>query len=143
MAISCAPCVIVLENVDAFAQTTQRSENNKGTSLCDILGRAKFFDSYLVEPAVVSVFRDCISELPQAWKRTMFPVVVVGTSSQVEVIPSGILTCFKQEISCDVSLKCKFSRGRPYNHCQVPNEREREDILKAALEKDVLARMYH
>ncbi|KLO07022.1 AAA-domain-containing protein [Schizopora paradoxa] len=101
-ATSCAPCVLILENVDAFAQTTQRSETNK-------------------EPAIVSEFRECISELSQAWKRTTFPVVVVGTSSQVESIPSGILTCFKQEISCD-----------------VPNEREREDILKAASEGDVL-----
>ncbi|KAF9066818.1 P-loop containing nucleoside triphosphate hydrolase protein [Rhodocollybia butyracea] len=79
-AITCSPCMLVLRHLEAFAQSTQTSENGK-------------------EPVIVNVVRDCIQDAHHAWKINGYPVITCGTTSMVERVPTGLLACLKHEVS--------------------------------------------
>ncbi|KAJ4501694.1 P-loop containing nucleoside triphosphate hydrolase protein [Lentinula lateritia] len=79
-AVACSPCVLVLRHLEAFAQSTQAPENGK-------------------EPVIVNVVRDCIQSTHHAWKSNGYPVIICGTTSMVERVPSGLLVCLKHEVS--------------------------------------------
>ncbi|KAJ3861388.1 AAA-domain-containing protein [Lentinula novae-zelandiae] len=82
-AVACSPCVLVLRHLEAFAQSTQAPENGK-------------------EPVIVNVVRDCIQSTHHAWKSNGYPVIICGTTSMVERVPSGLLVCLKHEVSFEV-----------------------------------------
>ncbi|TDL25074.1 AAA-domain-containing protein [Rickenella mellea] len=79
-ASACSPCMMLLQNIDAFVQTTQ------------------FLDE-MKENSIVHVLKECINDLCIDWKCSGFPVLVVGTTCNSEQIPSNLLSVFKQEIS--------------------------------------------
>ncbi|KAJ3843702.1 AAA-domain-containing protein [Lentinula raphanica] len=79
-AMACSPCLLVLRHLEAFAQSTQASENGK-------------------EPVIVNVVRDCIQDAHLAWKSSGYPVVVYGTTSIAERVPTGLQACLKHEVS--------------------------------------------
>lgn len=78
-ASTCSPCILVLRNIEALAQTTQPLEAG-------------------MEPAIVNALRECITESAQSWKITGFPVVVAATSNDISRVPPSILSCFKHEV---------------------------------------------
>ncbi|KAG6910884.1 hypothetical protein DXG01_006567 [Tephrocybe rancida] len=76
----CSPCILLLQHIEALAQTTQALEPGK-------------------EPAISNALQECIADVQEDWKMSGYPVVIVGTTSQPSLIPPVILTSFKHEIS--------------------------------------------
>ncbi|EEB91641.1 hypothetical protein MPER_09971, partial [Moniliophthora perniciosa FA553] len=79
-AAACAPCILVLRHLEAFAQTTQAPEGGK-------------------EPVLINALRNCIANAHGTWKMTGHPVVICGMTSQIDRVPKALLSCFKHEIS--------------------------------------------
>ncbi|KAF5376523.1 hypothetical protein D9757_008308 [Collybiopsis confluens] len=79
-AIACSPSMLVLRHLEAFAQSTQTSENGK-------------------EPVIVNALRDCVQAAHHTWKMSGYPVIICGTTSMIESVPIGLLSCFKHEVS--------------------------------------------
>jgi len=52
---------------------------------------------------VANVLRECIGDVRQAWKIAGFPTLIIGTTSETGKVPVGVLSCFKHEISFEVS----------------------------------------
>ncbi|EPS97368.1 hypothetical protein FOMPIDRAFT_79362 [Fomitopsis schrenkii] len=102
-ASSCSPCILLLRNIDAFAQTTQGLEPGK-------------------EPSIANALQECIASLQQGWALSGYPVLVVGTTSDVDKVPSRVLTCFKHEITLE-----------------APGEAERHEILDSLLSDLIVA----
>ncbi|KZT66717.1 AAA-domain-containing protein [Daedalea quercina L-15889] len=99
----CSPCILLLRNIDAFAQTTQGLEPGK-------------------EPGISSTLQECIASLEQGWNLTGYPVLVVGTTSDSEKVPSRVLSCFKHEINLE-----------------APGEADRHEILNSLLNGHIIA----
>ncbi|KAJ4480455.1 P-loop containing nucleoside triphosphate hydrolase protein [Lentinula edodes] len=102
-AVACSPCVLVLRHLEAFAQSTQAPENGK-------------------EPVIVNIVRDCIQSTHHAWKSNGYPVIICGTTSMVERVPSGLLVCLKHEVSFE-----------------APDESERYAVLDILLQNTRIA----
>lgn len=96
-AASCGPAVILLQNVDALARKSQAMETGQ-------------------EPAMSYVLRSCLESLKTKGEDHR-PVAVIGTTSDVDKCPNGIVAAFKHEISIE-----------------APNETERLQVLTAAVE---------
>ncbi|KAH9914715.1 AAA-domain-containing protein [Fomitopsis serialis] len=80
---SCSPCILLLRNIDAFAQTTQGLEPGK-------------------EPtSIANALQECIASLQQGWNLTGYPVLVVGTTGDADKVPSRVLSSFKHEITIE------------------------------------------
>ncbi|TFK55323.1 AAA-domain-containing protein [Heliocybe sulcata] len=77
-AASCAPCIMVLKDIDAFSLSAQ-SEPEKDTPLS-------------------SALRECISEMHEKWRATGHPVLVYGTTGNADRVPTSLLACFKHEV---------------------------------------------
>ncbi|EPQ58726.1 hypothetical protein GLOTRDRAFT_11691, partial [Gloeophyllum trabeum ATCC 11539] len=77
-AASCAPCVLVLRNTDAFSLATQ-SEPEKETPLA-------------------SALRECIDEMHEKWDATGYPILVYGTTANPDRMPTSLLSCFKHVV---------------------------------------------
>ncbi|KAJ8086247.1 peroxisomal assembly protein [Marasmius tenuissimus] len=99
----CAPCILILRHLEAFAQTTQAPESGK-------------------EPVLVSSLRECITNAQQAWKRSGHPVIVCGTTSQSDRVPTAMVSCFKHEIVFE-----------------APEEHERAEMLRGLLSHAILS----
>lgn len=52
-----------------------------------------------------TILRECFAIARQGWKSTGFPIVVVGTTVDVDKIPTGVLGAFKEEIAYEVSFR--------------------------------------
>ncbi|GAA97207.1 uncharacterized protein L969DRAFT_43069 [Mixia osmundae IAM 14324] len=100
---SCAPCVLLLANVEALARKSQALETGQ-------------------EPVIASTLQACIESIKEGWKRSGAPVVIVGTTFDVDKIPLSVLGCFKQEISIE-----------------APSEAERLEILKRVTSNDCVS----
>lgn len=57
---------------------------------------------YLTEPAMTAVLNDCIQSLADSWKESKWPVIVVGTTGDVDKVPAGIVGCFKEDFVISV-----------------------------------------
>lgn len=55
-----------------------------------------------IEPVIEKVLRECIDDLTNAWRLTGYPVLIFGTVSETTRVPSGLLSCFKQDVSFEV-----------------------------------------
>ncbi|KAG6865885.1 hypothetical protein C0991_010966 [Blastosporella zonata] len=76
----CSPCILLLQHIEALAQTTQALEPGK-------------------EPAIASALQECIIDAQEDWKMTGYPVVILGTTSQHSRVPPSVLASFKHEIT--------------------------------------------
>lgn len=88
-AASCGPAIVLLQDVEALAKKSQAMESGQ-------------------EPAMVAVLRDCLAQLRKATKaagakESPAPVAVFATTSEPEKCPTGVLGCFKHEITFNVS----------------------------------------
>lgn len=50
-----------------------------------------------------TILRECFATARQGWKSSGFPIIVVGTTCDVDKIPTGVLGAFKEEIPYEVS----------------------------------------
>lgn len=107
-ASECAPCILLLRNIEALARKSQALETGQ-------------------EPPLATALQSCFDEL---WKLSSdasaetkpMPVAVFGTTSDPDKCPTGVLGCFKHEISLG-----------------APNEAERREILEIALTDAILS----
>ena len=101
-AASCSPCMLVLRHIDALSQTTQGTETGKGNYYCSM----HLLNSQL--SLLANVLADAIStwirELPQAWRMSVYPVLVLATTDNPEQTAPQLLSCFKHEIDFEVRL---------------------------------------
>ncbi|EJU05669.1 AAA-domain-containing protein [Dacryopinax primogenitus] len=81
-AAACAPCVLLLRNLEALARTSQVLEQGR-------------------EPSIATALRECVASLPSAWQESQFPVILLASSSEGDKIPLSIQACFKHEINFD------------------------------------------
>lgn len=63
---------------------------------------------------MTTVLRECFASARQGWKSTGHPVIILGTTCDIEKIPTGVLGAFKEEINIE-----------------APGEPERHAILKS------------
>ncbi|KAI5124021.1 hypothetical protein M0805_003853 [Coniferiporia weirii] len=82
LAKSCSPCILLLQDIDALAQTTQVDPGK--------------------ESMLIPLFRECTNELDMNWKHTGYPVVVIATTSNAEHLPGSLFSVFKHEITFEV-----------------------------------------
>ncbi|KAF5330107.1 hypothetical protein D9758_018140 [Tetrapyrgos nigripes] len=101
-ASTCSPSVLILRHLEAFSQTTQ-SEPGK-------------------EPIIVNALRDCIKQAQRSWKVTGHPTVIIGTTSQSDRVPNGLLSCFKHEVEF-----------------QAPDEHDRYNALRTLLSNWIIS----
>jgi peroxin-6 len=107
------------------------------------------------EPHIAKVLQECIESLSSTWESSGYPVIVIGTTSDPEKVPLGILACFKHDIAIEVrSLPLLFSLLRAVNLTQTvcswslnlvatfdqaPDERERLQIIRSILSQTSIA----
>ncbi|KAF9557670.1 AAA-domain-containing protein [Agrocybe pediades] len=76
----CAPCLLVLRNLEGLCQTTQATEPGK-------------------EFVIANVLRECLEGIQAGWRLTGYPVIVMGTIRDSSRVPANLLGCFKHEIA--------------------------------------------
>jgi peroxin-6 len=76
----------------------------------------------LSEPTIASTLQDCLKVAQEARKTTGYPLVIIGTTSDVDKIPLSVLGLFKEEFSID-----------------APAEAERLALLESMLQMDILS----
>ncbi|GAA6063493.1 hypothetical protein JCM10212_004452 [Sporobolomyces blumeae] len=81
-ALACAPCVLVLRNVEALARKSQALETGQ-------------------EPAMTTVLRESFSTIRSSFTSASQPVIVLGTTTDVDKLPTGVLGLFKEELSIE------------------------------------------
>ncbi|SPO32384.1 related to PEX6 - peroxisomal assembly protein [Ustilago trichophora] len=104
-AAECAPCIFLLRNIEALARKSQALETGQ-------------------EPPLATALQNCFEEL---WSVTSgvgqanMPVAVFGTTSDPDKCPSGVLGCFKHEVTFN-----------------APNEAERRAMLEITMKDSIL-----
>lgn len=58
----------------------------------------------LSESIAENVFRECFTDLQNAWRLTGYPVLVFGTATDTGRIPPSVLSCFKHKVAFEVGL---------------------------------------
>ncbi|GAA5985229.1 hypothetical protein JCM11641_003639 [Rhodosporidiobolus odoratus] len=81
-ALACAPCVLLLRNIEALARKSQAMETGH-------------------EPPMTTVLKECFETIREGWKSSGYPVVVVATTTDIEKVPTGVLGLFKEEIGIE------------------------------------------
>ncbi|GAA5824221.1 hypothetical protein JCM5353_000355 [Sporobolomyces roseus] len=81
-ALACAPCVLILRNIEALARKSQALETGQ-------------------EPAMTTVLRDAFSTIRSGFIASSQPVIVLGTTTDIDKLPTGVLGLFKEELSIE------------------------------------------
>lgn len=93
------------------------------------------------------MLQDCLKVAKEAWRRSGFPLIVVGTTDDVDKIPVSVLGFFKEELAIEVTcshdnhlLYCRSGTdSRSSTTLQAPAEAERLSMLQDMLAADCLA----
>ncbi|EST05947.1 ATPase, AAA-type, core [Kalmanozyma brasiliensis GHG001] len=106
-AAECAPCIFLLRNIEALARKSQALETGQ-------------------EPPLATALQNCFEELwsvtsGQDAGQVAMPVAVFGTTSDPDKCPSGVLGCFKHEVTFN-----------------APNEAERRAMLEITMKDSIL-----
>ncbi|TKY86008.1 hypothetical protein EX895_004833 [Sporisorium graminicola] len=107
-AAECAPCIFLLRNIEALARKSQALETGQ-------------------EPPLATALQNCFEELWSVAKeqgaagQAAVPVAVFGTTSDPDKCPSGVLSCFKHDVSFN-----------------APNEAERRAMLEITMKDSIL-----
>ncbi|KAJ9478835.1 Peroxisomal ATPase PEX6 [Pseudozyma hubeiensis] len=106
-AAECAPCIFLLRNIEALARKSQALETGQ-------------------EPPLATALQNCFEELWNVTKQqgdgqASMPVAVFGTTSDPDKCPSGVLGCFKHEVTFN-----------------APNEAERRAMLEITMKDSIL-----
>lgn len=57
---------------------------------------------HITEPTVASTLQECLKVAQEARANTGFPLILVGTTSDVEKIPLSVIGLFKEEVAIEV-----------------------------------------
>ena len=92
------------------------------------------------ELTLANILRECIADLPNAWRESGHPILVIGTVSEPDRVPAGILACFKHEVVFEAGTDLFDTSGlSSLTYLQAPNESERLELLHFLLEATALA----
>ncbi|GAA5964160.1 hypothetical protein JCM3765_005357 [Sporobolomyces pararoseus] len=81
-ALACAPCVLVLRNIEALARKSQALETGQ-------------------EPAMTTVLRESFSTIRSGFISSSQPVIVLGTTTDIDKLATGVIGLFKEELSIE------------------------------------------
>ncbi|GAA6007485.1 hypothetical protein JCM11491_004179 [Sporobolomyces phaffii] len=81
-ALACAPCVLILRNMEALARKSQALETGQ-------------------DPAMVTVLRESFSTIRAGFVSSSQPVIVLGTTTDIDKLPTGVIGLFKEELSIE------------------------------------------
>ncbi|PKC72839.1 AAA-domain-containing protein [Rhizophagus irregularis] len=79
-AVTCSPCVFLLGHVDALAKKSAVLETGQ-------------------EPTISTILQDCFKQLITNFQNIGYPVLVVGTTGDIDKIPASVIGCFRHEIA--------------------------------------------
>ncbi|CAG8505257.1 3910_t:CDS:10 [Diversispora eburnea] len=79
-AVTFSPCIFLLRHIDALARKSVALETGQ-------------------EPSISSVLQDSFKQLLENFQTIGYPVLVVGTTGDIEKIPASVISCFRHEIS--------------------------------------------
>jgi peroxin-6 len=92
-----------------------------------------------VESVLTAVLRECLDNLQKSWRISGHPVVVFATTAESDRVPTGILSCFKHEVTFEVRLAELSELHNTHLILQAPNEAERHEMLRLLVMGSVLA----
>ncbi|CAG8479542.1 3558_t:CDS:10, partial [Acaulospora colombiana] len=78
-AVTCSPCVFLLRHIDALAKKSVALETGQ-------------------EPTISTVLQDSFKQLVENFHKIGHPVLVVGTTSDIDKVPASVIGCFRHEI---------------------------------------------
>ncbi|CAG8526342.1 555_t:CDS:10 [Acaulospora morrowiae] len=78
-AVTCSPCIFLLRHIDALAKKSATLETGQ-------------------EPTISTVLQDSFKQLVENFQTIGYPVLVVGTTSNIEKVPASVIGCFRHEI---------------------------------------------
>ncbi|GAA5930797.1 AAA family ATPase peroxin 6 [Sporobolomyces koalae] len=81
-ALACAPCILILRNIEALARKSQALETGQ-------------------EPAMTTVLREAFSTIRSGFVTSSQPVIVLGTTTDVDKLPTGVIGLFKEELAIE------------------------------------------
>jgi peroxin-6 len=114
---SCTPSVLVLHHVEAFGRRSDQSTLSRPLS-------------------VVKVLEDALTYIKESSVETGWPCILLGTTADVEAVPSEILGCFKQEIDVAASIVSWNLVGNA-DTCSLP-PRSSGSVYYATFSKDLI-----
>ncbi|KAI8390353.1 P-loop containing nucleoside triphosphate hydrolase protein [Blakeslea trispora] len=79
-AAALAPCVVLIRHMEGLAKKSAVVESGQ-------------------EPLLATVLQECIKSINNSHTTTGYPVMVVATASDIDALPSSVLSCFRHEIS--------------------------------------------
>lgn len=102
-AAACTPCMLILRHIEALARKSQAVESGQ-------------------EPTISATLQEAIQIATDAWKKSSYPLVILGTVSEPDQVPVSVIGCFKENLTI-----------------AAPGETERLSILQNTFNHDVLA----
>ncbi|KAF8623959.1 hypothetical protein AX15_006117 [Amanita polypyramis BW_CC] len=81
-ASSCAPCLLILRHIEAFANLAEDTERKDDSKWSTILG-------------------ECLEGTSRNWKVVGQPIVVIATTTESGKVPTSILSCFRHKFNCN------------------------------------------
>ncbi|GAA5903296.1 AAA family ATPase peroxin 6 [Sporobolomyces salmoneus] len=81
-ALACAPCVLILRNMEALARKSQALETGQ-------------------EPAMTTTLRESFATIRSGFISSSQPVIVLGTTTDIDKLPTGVIGLFKEELSIE------------------------------------------
>ncbi|RHZ72519.1 hypothetical protein Glove_242g90 [Diversispora epigaea] len=79
-AVTFSPCIFLLRHIDALARKSVALETGQ-------------------EPSISSVLQDSFKQLLENFQTIGYPVLVIGTTGDIEKVPASVISCFRHEIS--------------------------------------------
>ncbi|KAI8377091.1 P-loop containing nucleoside triphosphate hydrolase protein [Choanephora cucurbitarum] len=79
-AAALAPCVVLMRHMEGLAKKSAVVESGQ-------------------EPLLATALQECIKNVNNSHATTGYPVMVIATASDVDALPSSVLSCFRHEIS--------------------------------------------
>ena len=105
---STGPSILLLDHIEALAKRSDSSATGKS-------------------PPIVKIIKDLLEEMKIAAAQIGWPIVLMGTTVDEDLVPGEILSCFKQDLYITVSTLGMFAgdtddtgaeRRGEIRHCQ-------------------------
>ncbi|CAG8480913.1 8023_t:CDS:2, partial [Funneliformis caledonium] len=79
-AVTSSPCVFLLRHIDALVRKSAVLETGQ-------------------DPTISTILQDCFKQLLINFQNIGYPVLVVGTTGDIEEVPASVIGCFRHEIA--------------------------------------------
>jgi peroxin-6 len=102
-AVNATPCILVLRHLEALSQSTQSQDIGERQSFfLNLCVPVKNLGDVNLDSSILTVLQQELAKSESYWRTTDHPLVIVGTTSETQRVPSGILGCFKHVIDFEV-----------------------------------------